>query len=127
MSAWLYSGASASRGASKARCALRVRFSAESRTEITVGEPESRSPPASANAPPPATSRNSISRRLSEALRFMGFLLDAVAPGDHRNHVVDDPGDQHHRQMHDEKADEIGGQQEMNRARRLPAAEQFEQ
>src|SRR5580692_1612398 len=119
MSARLNSGASASRGASSARWTKRVRFSAESTIPRTSGSRESKSQPASDNAPPPAISLSKVSRRVRSDLGFgvlgdMLVLLDPIAAGDHRDDVVDRPGQHDHRQMHEKKRDEEAGEQEMH-------------
>src|SRR5271154_1165723 len=110
-----------------ARCAALVNASAVSRTAITPGARASSPHPLSDARPPPATRRSRMSRRLSGVSRVMTVLLDAIASGDNRIHVVGQAGNQHHRQMHGEKADKISRHEKMHGARRLPPAKQAEE
>ena len=51
-------------------------------------------------------------------------LLDPIAPRDHRAHIVDRAREHDHHEMHDDEQNEIGREQEVRGARRLPPAEE---
>src|SRR5260370_35919714 len=90
MSADPYSGASASRGASRALCATRVSDSAASRTDRLSGAFERRSHPANGSAAPPPPARARICLRGGPASPFLALLLERVtAPAPHKLIVVE--------------------------------------
>jgi len=102
-SAGPYSGASASRGASRARCTLRVRLSAASRMErLSVDSTGGRIPTIPSDAADGDT-RQDMSAT-DNGLTRHDVLLDGVTTGNHRNHIVQKTRDKHHDDMNKDKS-----------------------
>ena len=99
------------------------RSRARSSRKLGLAPSQSQPPRSSAGAARPAVS----SRRRVIGLIARSSFGKPVAAGDHRADLVQRPGEDHHDQVHDDEQHQEPGGDEVDRARRLPPAEQVEQ
>src|SRR5439155_21534543 len=85
---------------------------------------DSRSQPASANAPAAASVRAKKRRRAGSVFFMRRLLRHAITAGNHRAQVVPETGDNDFENMDPYECDDEPRSDEMQRSRRLAAAEQ---